>query len=173
MISNELGRNIVNLILFQVGWIYCAMETSFTSGIVAFVFVVVHLTLVSQRRKQEVLFIAAGTALGSLLDGINLNAGVLEHPAQPAWTPLWLVGLWALFMTTLPHSLAWLGKKRWLLFIFAPIGGPFAYWSATRLRDTSFPDPTVSLLALAVGWTIVLPLLFTLKRGIMPGTSAA
>ncbi|MGP4844059.1 DUF2878 domain-containing protein [Marinobacter sp. 1Y8] len=173
MINNALARNIVNLILFQVGWLYCAIETSLTAGIVALVLVVVHLVLISQTRRQEALFIAAGTALGSLLDGINLNSGVLAHPAQPVWTPLWLVGLWALFMTTLPHSLAWLGKKRWLMFTFAPIGGPFAYWSATRLGATSFPDPVVSFVALAVGWTIVLPLLFAMKRRMIPETPAS
>lgn len=172
MINSELGRNIVNLILFQVGWLYCAIATNLSAGIVAMVLVAVHLLLVSQHRRQEALFIATGTALGSLLDGLNLNTGVLAHPAQPVWTPFWLVGLWALFLTTLHHSLAWVGKKRWLLFTLAPIGGPFSYWSATRLGATSFPDPPVSLLALAAGWVIVLPLLFMLKRRIMPETSA-
>ncbi|BES71263.1 DUF2878 domain-containing protein [Marinobacter nanhaiticus D15-8W] len=165
MIQHALARNVTNFILFQVGWLTCVIFPGYTAVAVAGGIVVIHLVLVSQRPGREIQFILLGTLLGSLLDGLWFKLGVLIEPgAGPHWTPAWLVGLWAVFMTTLAHSLAWMGRTVWLPFVLAPVAGPFAYWSATRIGPIVFPDLLVSLIALAVGWALLFPLLMQMKH---------
>jgi hypothetical protein len=50
------------------------------------------------------------------------------------------------------------------------IGGPLAYLSAERaFHAVAIPTPIApALLALALGWAILLPLIFRLDRGINP-----
>lgn len=165
MIRHELARNVTNFVLFQAGWLICVVFPGLTAVAVAAGIVAIHLALVSQRPGREVQFILFGTLLGSLLDGFWFKLGVLSEPGtQPSWTPVWLIGLWAVFMTTLAHSLAWMGRNRWLPFLLAPIAGPFAYWSASRIGPIVFPDLLVSLLALAIGWGLLFPLLMHIKH---------
>lgn len=174
MIQHSLTRNALNFILFQVGWFVCVMFPGLLAATTALGIVGLHLLLVSQRPAIEFRFILVGTVLGSLLDGLWFRLGILFEPGfHTAWTPVWLVGIWAMFMTTLAHSLAWMGKTRWLPFLFAPVAGPFAYWSATRLGSITFPETVPSLIALAVGWLVLFPALLTIKRRYFGGITPA
>jgi hypothetical protein len=69
-------------------------------------------------------------------------------------------------MTTLCHSLGWIGQRQWLPWALAPIAGPFAYWSASQLGIVALPDLTVSLVAMAVGWFVLFPLLLFIRKAL-------
>lgn len=172
MITSETARNILNFIFFQIGWFACVVYPDLIGPAVALSFLVIHFVLVSQNRLTELQFIALGTVLGSLLDGLWLNTGVLDNGSDAlVITPLWLVAIWATFMTTLSHSLNWISRKVWLAFVFAPIAGPFAYWSASRLGAVALPDLALSLAALAIGWLLVFPLLLFTRKSLYPELS--
>lgn len=174
MIRHSLTRNALNFLLFQTGWLVCVMFPGLLAATTALVIVGLHLMLVSQQPASEFRFILVGTVLGSLLDGLWFRVGILFEPGiQTVWTPVWLVGIWAMFMTTLAHSLAWMGKTRWLPFLLAPIAGPFAYWSATQLGSITFPDTLPSLIALGVGWLVLFPSLLSIKRRFFGGITPA
>ncbi|MDX1802072.1 MAG: DUF2878 domain-containing protein [Marinobacter sp.] len=165
MIQSAGVRNLVNFILFQAGWFLCVVYPGGPSAVAALGLVIAHLFLVSQRAARELQFILLGTFLGSLIDSLWFHLDVMSSSTGTAlWAPLWLVGIWALFMTTLAHSLAWVGRKVWLPFLLAPISGPFAYWSASRLGAVSLPDLTLSLPALALGWLVSFPLMMHIRR---------
>lgn len=165
MIRHQLTRYVINFVLFQIAWLICIVFPGLISAGIALAFVALHLMLVSLRPRREIQFILLGTLLGSLVDGLWFKLGVLLEPgARPIWTPIWLICLWAVFMTTLCHSLAWIGKSRWLPFVLAPIVGPLTYWSSARLGRVELPDPVFSLIALAVGWVLLFPLLLHIKR---------
>lgn len=169
MIINDTLRKIVNFALFQLGWFLCVIFPGMSAAAAALVLVVVHLVMISQKPGREIQFILLGTVLGSLLDGLWFRLGILLEPGmEPLWTPIWLIGVWALFMTTLAHSLAWMGTKKWLPFAFAPFAGPFAYWSAAQLGAVELPQLVPSLLALALGWGLIFPLLMAIKKRYFP-----
>lgn len=169
MIQSAGVRNLVNFVLFQAGWFLCVVYPGTLTAIAALVLVVLHLVLVSQRPARELQFIVLGTVVGSLIDSVWFYLGVMSSQAGTAlWAPLWLVGVWAMFMTTLAHSLSWTGTRAWLPFTLAPIAGPFAYWSASKLGAVSLPDPTLSLPALALGWMISFPLMMYIRRRYFP-----
>jgi len=171
MITSEAARNILNFILFQIGWFTCVVYPDLIGPLVVVAFLVIHFVLVSQHRFTELQFIGLGVLVGSLLDGLWLNAGILSDGNtgdEHLITPVWLVAIWAIFMTTLSHSLNWISRKVWLAFVFAPIAGPLAYWSASKLGNVALTDLPLSLAALALGWFIVFPLLLFIRKSLYP-----
>ena len=68
----------------------------------------------------------------------------------------------------LSHSLSWISAKPWLPFVCAPVAGPFAYWSASKMGAVDMPELTLSLAALALGWLVVFPLLLYIRKTLYP-----
>jgi hypothetical protein len=72
--------------------------------------------------------------------------------------------MWAIFATTLNISLRWL-KGRWLVAILSgAIAGPLAYYAGARLGGVVFTDQTIALIALSMGWAVLMPLLMALSQ---------
>ena len=70
--------------------------------------------------------------------------------------------MWALFATTINLSMAWL-KQRWLLASFmGSVFGPLAFIAGEKLGAVQFIDRPSALLALALGWASLMPLLLWL-----------
>ncbi len=168
MRTSRTTLNILNFINFQVGWFVCVLYPVWQAAGVVLVLLVLHFALVSQHRMAELKFIALGTLAGSALDLHWLRSGVLADGYVNWLPPWWLIALWAIFMTTLSHSLNWISQYRWPPYLFAPVAGPFTYWSASKLGAVSLPCQAVSLLALALGWLVVFPALLHLKKSHFP-----
>ena len=169
MISSQIHRNILNFVMFELGWLACVLLPQAWALAIVAVFMVLHFTLVSQHKLDELQFIALGTLAGSALDGLWLRTGILADTSGAAFiTPPWLIALWAIFMTTLNHSLKWLGRNQLVMLLTVPIAGPFAYWSASALGAVTLPSLLPSLLALAVGWLVLFPALLSLRDFLYP-----
>lgn len=169
MIQSDTLRNVLNFVLFQAGWFVCVLYPGLAAAGFVLLLLAFHMAFVSQHRMAELQFIGAGTVLGGVLDGIWFQTGILDDgTGSVQLTPVWLVGIWAIFMTTLSHSLSWISSRAWLPFVCAPVAGPFAYWSASKLGTVQLPDLTVSLVALAIGWLVVFPTLLYLRKFLYP-----
>lgn len=168
MIASETGRNIVNFVLFQIGWFACVVYPGMAAVGLVVVFLGLHMALVSQKRFTELQFIGFGVVLGSLMDTLWFRTDVLSLVGNEdvLIAPPWLVAIWVIFMTTLCHSLNWVGQKKWLPWVLAPFAGPFAYWSASKLGIVTLPDLWISLAAMAVGWMLLFPLLLFVRRSL-------
>jgi len=167
MIPSETIRNVINFVLFQAGWLICILYPGFLAAGVVALFLAIHFVLVSQHRWAEAQFIGFGTVIGGVLDGVWFHTGVLDDgTGNVVLTPIWLIAIWAIFMSTLSHSLQWMSRKPWLPWLLAPIAGPFAYWSASKLGAVELPDPGLSLVALALGWLVVFPLLLFVRNSL-------
>lgn len=172
MITSETARNVLNFILFQTGWFACVAYPDRLGPVLVLVFLFVHFALVSQHRFTELQFVGLGTVVGALLDGLWFRWGILDDGTGTVlFTPLWLVAIWAIFMTTLSHSLNWISRKIWLAFLFAPFAGSFAYWSASKIGGVELPALAPSLIALALGWLVVFPLLLFARKSLYPELS--
>lgn len=169
MIRSQTARNVINFVLFQVGWFACVLYPGLAAVGFVVLLVAFHLVFISQARMSELQFIGAGVVLGGLLDGLWFNTGILDNGVSGfQLTPVWILGLWAAFTTTLSHSLSWISGKSWLPYVCAPVAGPFAYWSASKLGAVEIPDLTLSLAALALGWLVVFPLLLYIRKTLYP-----
>ncbi|MEA1081990.1 DUF2878 domain-containing protein [Marinobacter qingdaonensis] len=169
MIRSETARNVLNFACFQVGWLICVLYPGLLAAGLVLLFLVAHFVLVSQKRFSELQFIGLGTVVGAALDLLWFRTGILASTqGEVVLTPPWLVAIWAIFMTTLSHSLNWISRRVWLAFVLAPMAGPFAYWSASKLGAVTLPELIPSLLALALGWLVVFPLLLFLRKSLYP-----
>lgn len=186
---------LINFLAFQLGWFGCLLtvrksDASFGIGIVTAI-LLLHLVLSTDSRR-EALLILVTIAIGAVMDGVNIAAGlfVVGTPNVASWLPpTWLLAIWALFATTLNSSLAWLQGKLWLSAVFAAVAGPASYLAGARLTRSqiSFPIPGQAdaflewspervfawpsgrpLLILAIEWGVVFPLLLWVARRLRP-----
>ncbi|MGM0569143.1 DUF2878 domain-containing protein [Marinobacter sp.] len=160
----DVRRKVANFILFQAGWLICVLMTDWAAVAIGLGLVALHLVVLSERPLAEFRFILVGVVIGSVLDGLWFRTGVLQDPAGSGWTPPWLVVIWALFLTTLSHSLSWMHRRRWYQLLFAPVAGPFAYFTAAALGAVSLPLAQVSLVALSLGWLALFPALMLIQQ---------
>ena len=121
----------------------------------------------SPQRRSDAHLIAAALLCGLSLDGVLTATGWLAYaaplPALPA--PAWIVTLWVAFAMTVQHSLQWLMARPLVAVMFGAVGGPLAYWGASRGFDAvQFNMPMQATLALALGWGIAMGMFSRIAR---------
>ena len=97
--------------------------------------------------------------VGLAVDLALIEAGVLGFAtAGPGiGAVVWVVGLWADFAPGVPVMLGWLRSRLWLSVPLGIVGGPAAYWIASKLGAVSLMRDW-SLFAIAVQWAVLFPL---------------
>jgi hypothetical protein len=163
-------RLVVNFVLFQIGWFACVLGAAKQMPWLGFVTVIAiffwHLSQAKQA-KQELQLLLITLIIGGTFDQIMLNHQLVSYQAH-GWTntivPVWILALWAEFVTVLNVSLRWM-KGRWLISIlFGAIGGPLAYMGAEKLGAVTLNHLPVSYIVLSLGWAILTPLLLKLSQ---------
>ena len=163
---------LVNFIGFQVGWFACVLgaanDKELLGMIIALGIVIYHVVNQGDSRKELKLVLAA-TVIGLLWETWVLNLNILRYPSHPEalfWAPTWLIMMWALFATTINLSMGWL-KDRWVLAVFmGAIFGPLAFVAGEKLGAVVFLDSTLSMITLAIGWGLLMPLLLWIAERI-------
>jgi hypothetical protein len=161
---------VINAVLFQLGWFACVLGAA--HGLAAAGTIVVaaivgwHLARASQPRREALLLIiacAVGAAFETVLvqsRWVRFDAGVLVD----GLAPYFMVALWVLFATTLNGSLRWLRVHPGLGALLGAVGGPAAYYSGARLGAMELTAVGPALVAVAVGWSLLTPLLLYAAR---------
>ena len=165
---------VMNLVAFQLGWWALVLTAAqgwseIGLGVVALL-LAWHLGRV-RPLGSEALLIGLAALVGFGFDSlllasgwVSFGGGELTGGLGPDLPPLWMTALWANFATTLNVSLVSLQIRPWLAALLGLVGGPAAYWGGAELGAMSFLDPTAGLIALALGWGILTPLLLALAR---------
>lgn len=162
--------NIINVIVFQVGWFASILSAAngmpWIAAASGLMVVAVHLARAQDARAELRLGLAAA------LIGVVFENGL----ALPGWTgfpggvlvagtaPLWMVAQWMMFATTLNLSLAWMKGRLILAAMFGAIGAPLSYLAGERLGAIQILDRDAAFFALALGWALLTPLLLVLAR---------
>jgi hypothetical protein len=184
---------VLNLIAFQAGWWALVLTAAqgrpeLGLGVVALV-LAWHLGRV-RPLGSEALLIGLATLIGFTFDSlllasgwVSFTGGLVENLGEgirggsggiggEGLPPLWMTALWANFATTLNVSLASLQGRPWLAASLGLVGGPAAYWGGAKLGAMTLLDPIAGLLALALGWALLTPLLLALARSLARRTSS-
>lgn len=153
-----------------MGWFACvvgAVQGYPLLGPIVTLFAAVPVVWLASRPKNEALFLASATVLGSLWDSIAIYLGAYSftiEPATPWGYPLWMSALWLGFATTIRSSLHWLSARRWQAAFFGLVGGPMAYFGGAKLGPIALGEPLeLSLGVIALAWMAVTPGLFLLS----------
>ena len=170
-----------NLLAFQVGWFACVLGGAnglpWLGAATVLILVVLHCYL-AIRPWEELKLIGAAALIGRLWDRLLVSMGGLAYSSGTlaAGTAQYgTVAMWANLATTLNVSLRWL-KGRWVMAAaLGTVGGPLAYHAGAKLGGVVFVNLTAVLLGLAVGWSVLTPLLAflaTRMNGYAPDTLA-
>ncbi|NVM88881.1 DUF2878 domain-containing protein [Variovorax sp. SG517] len=169
-LPRRYGPVFLNLAVFQVAWFACVLGAARGApgwGVAACIGAVLLNLWFSDARRDELLLALCAVLLGLAWDTGMARGGVLVYASPGPWpglAPAWILGLWALFSTTLRGPLRWL-HGRWLLSaVVGGVGGALSYAAAVRMGAGQFPDPTRAMLVLGAGWAVMTPLLVELAR---------
>ena len=161
---------IVNLTLFQVGWLACvvgaANQLPWAGVIAVLVAVALHLLLASGT-TAELRLIGIALALGLVLDSALLATGWVSYPSgvlSAYIAPYWILALWALFATTLNVCISWIKRSLPIAAVLGAICGPMSYFAGSGLGGISLVEPVPSLIALSLIWAIAMPTLVVAAR---------
>lgn len=162
-------RIVSNFVLFQIGWFACVLSATAHQpwiGVLITTGVVVTHVLRAPLPKAELKLVFLALALGLVFDSLLVRQGWLIYSSGmlvPSIAPYWIVALWGLFATLLNVSLRWM-RGRWVIaVVFGAAGGPAAYYGGLRLGALEFSNMPAGLLALAIGWAVLTPLLLALS----------
>lgn len=164
-----MTRMLVNIFLFQIGWFACvlsgATQRPWIGALMAIAIVGIHL-LRAPVAEAEFKLVMIALAIGAVWDSMLVWLNWLHYSSGiliPHTAPYWIVLMWGLFATLLNVSLRWL-RGRWLIAALAgSIGGPLAYYGGHQLGALEFGNQNAALIAVALGWAVITPILMTLS----------
>ncbi|HMA31616.1 MAG TPA: DUF2878 domain-containing protein [Casimicrobiaceae bacterium] len=162
--------NAVNLVAFQCGWFACVLGAAHQrpyAGVAAVAAIALAHVATAVRPRAELALLGLAAGIGATWDSLLAATGWVAYASGalvPGTAPLWIVALWVLFATALNRSLAWLKPRLALAAVLGAIGGPLAYVGGARLGALSFPHETAALIAQAIGWAALTPLLLRLAQ---------
>jgi hypothetical protein len=158
-----------NFILFQAGWFTCVIGGASRdynwAGVVAVTAIVVVHLLRAHNIRNEAMLILVTMTIGSAWDSVLMMAGIFSFSHGVVFAgliPFWMIAMWALFATTLNVSMKWMKNKYLLAAAFGAIGGPVAYYAGFRIGAVEFENTLTALLAVGVGWSVIMPMLMAL-----------
>jgi hypothetical protein len=161
---------VVNMLLFQAGWFACVLGAAagrpWIGAITAVAIVAWHLAR-ALRPLRELALVTSAVVAGAVFETLLVQSGWVrfDQGVLVAGTaPYWMVALWAIFATTLNVSLRALRPYPWLAALLGAIGGPAAYWAGAGLGAMEFVAAALALAAIAAGWALLAPALFSAAR---------
>ena len=165
-----MTRLVINLVAFQVGWFGSVLGAAngypLAGLVVVAAVVALHLGLSAEPRRELALIAVAGM-LGAIFDSAMARTGWLIYANGMIWdgiAPYWIIAMWMSFATTLNVSLRWLRGRIWAALVFGLIGGPISYLAGEQLGALQLVHTAAAVIALAVGWALVTPLLILLSQ---------
>jgi hypothetical protein len=160
-----MRKALINYAAFQLGWFSCVLGAAggrpWLGPVVVSFAVLVHL-LMAARPSREFALLVMCALLGLVFDSVLLWTGWVAYPDGgwiPGMAPYWMISLWIVFGSTLNLSMVWLRGRTWLGFLVGSIAGPASYLAGESLNAMSLVQPIPALIALSLGWGLILPAL--------------
>jgi len=169
-LRSRAWRLVTALVVFEFAWFACVLGAARgwpTAGVAVTAAVVAGFVAGGGRPAVDAALVGAAVALGLVWDSAMLQLGWITYAAPgplPMLAPAWILALWGLFAIALREPLRWLHRRLPLAALLGAIGGPLSYVGAERLGACTLNLPIVSLIALALGWAVMVPLLLMLAR---------
>ena len=172
---------LANLLAFKIAWVLsvvgAATQMPWLGPIAVLVALALHLRA-ARKPFEEVLLVLSCALLGARFDSFLVVAGWVSYKAgifSDYLAPYWIITMWMLFATTLNVSMRWLRGKTMLAVLIGFIGGPASYLGGQAIGSVILIDEIAGLIALAIGWAVIMPLLIRLSQSLdgMPGPRRA
>jgi hypothetical protein len=161
---------LINLVAFKLGWLACVVGGAngwpVLGSLIAVAIVGFHVFTSDAPTRELTLVLIAGV-IGALWDSALAGAGLVVYASGTLFAgtaPYWIIAMWLLFATLLNKSLRWMHQRLPLAALFGGLGGPLAFYAGHRLGAVEFSDFWPAMLALSIGWAVIMPLLVLVAR---------
>lgn len=161
---------VINFLAFQIGWLSSviggAQQMPWLGPLAAVVALFIHFKA-ARRPVEEFVLVLSCALIGAGFDSMLVVSGWVSYSSgqfSSVLAPYWIITMWMLFATTLNVSMRWLRGKPALAAIFGFIGGPMAYIAGQKLGGIELTHPVAALLALGIGWAVMMPILMRLSE---------
>ena len=160
-----MNRTLINFAAFQAGWFSCVLSAAIGMpwlGVLVVALVVVFHIWSADQAHDEIQLLLLALVLGLVFDSLLVSSGWVIYPSGMMFSgvaPYWILAMWALFATTLNLSMGWLQKSLVLSSVMGAVFGPLSYLAGQRLGAIELVDLRSSMIALAVIWALVMPVL--------------
>lgn len=147
---------MINVVAYQCAWFACVLAAAAqrpVSGIVVAAAVVLGHLYTAPNPMRELRLVVMAIAAGAAFEFLLAASGWVRMQ------PLLMVAIWAAFATTLNVSLRALRPHYAWSAVLAAVGAPLAYYSGSKLGALHWVNETSALLAIAIGWAVLMPLL--------------
>lgn len=168
---------LTNIVVFQVAWLLSviggAQQMPWLGPLATLFALAWHLSA-ARKPFEEVLLVLCCGLMGLCFDSYLVGAGWVTYKAglfSDYVAPYWIITMWMLFGMTLNVSMRWLRGRPKLAALFGFYGGPASYLGGQALGGIVLSNQFAALLALAIGWAIMMPILMWLSENLdgMPG----
>jgi hypothetical protein len=160
---------VLNFLAFQVGWFSSvyggAQQMPWLGPLAVMLALLLHFRFASGRRA-ELMLVLSCAAIGAAFDSALVALGWVQYPSgmfSEFAAPVWIITMWMLFATTLNVSMRWLRERQALAAAFGLLGGPITYLAGQKLGGIVLLHPLAALLALGIGWAVMMPMLLWLS----------
>jgi len=161
---------ILNFIAFQIGWFSSvyggAQQMPWLGPVAVSAALLIHFRA-AHRPQKELILILSCAVIGAGFDSALVALGWVQYSAgvfSQSAAPYWIITMWMLFATTLNVSMRWLRGKERLAALFGLLGGPTTYLAGQKLGGIVLVDQFAALVALGVGWAVMMPILLRLSE---------
>lgn len=161
---------VVNFLTFEMAWFSSvyggAKQMPWLGPIAVLLALALHFSLAHGRRKELILVLSCA-AIGLSFDSFLVMTGWVQYSSgmfSEFAAPYWIITMWMLFATTLNVSMRWLRNRHKLAALFGFLGGPIAYLTGQKIGGIMLVDQVPALLALGIGWAVIMPLLLWLSE---------
>ena len=170
---------VVNYVLYQAGWFACVLGAAWqrpgTGLVVGLLLLVAHFVLSSQP-VRDLKLVTVAVAAGLIVELMLIATGTYSFASGTvvaSLPPPWLLLMWAQFATTFRFSLKPIIMRPVASALFGAVGGPVAFVAGQGLGAvTLLPPVSLSLLRLAVGWSVAMSVMSAIARAEMKGEGA-
>ena len=144
----------INLGIFQIFWVGLVLAGEWFI-IPVCCWWVVHFRVYASAFERMLLPIF--TIAGITMDQLFILLGLFQFNQISSALPLWMIGLWILFPTTLFHGLRWIwSKSTWILFASAG-GASLNYVLGEKITSLTLPlSLQITAPTLIIAWSCYL-----------------
>ena len=168
---------LINFLLYQVAWFGCVMGAAAGQPLVGVglsaLIIGLHLALSSAPMTELRIIVLTGI-IGGLWETLIVQQDWVRYQGSTwaGFPPLWIVALWPGFATTFNSSLRWLQPRTGLASLLGLVGGPLAWVAGERLGALQLPNYGLDLMAIGLGWSVLMPVLLLLTQRLSDQSSA-
>jgi hypothetical protein len=169
-LMNMPANMLINILVYQLCWFACILGGANGMPLLGVAMVMLagayHLFNAPVPRSEFLLMVIVAV-IGGAWDSLLVAMGWLVYPSGTlvaGTAPYWMVALWAAFAMTFNVSLRWFKQHLALAALFGAVGGPLAYLAGEGLGGVVFTSYPAGLGALALGWTLLMPLMLLIAK---------